>query len=83
MKSVTLAPPQSVGIAVRLLDFAALTKPRIALLVLFTVAIGAVLASSGAVDFLLLVNTLVGTGLVAGGASRTEPTGCSNAIATL
>jgi protoheme IX farnesyltransferase len=53
----------------RWLDFVELTKPRIALLVLFTVAIGAMLATPAAPDLMLLVNTLIGTALVAGGAS--------------
>src|SRR5438270_5194791 len=53
----------------RWLDFVELTKPRIGLLVLFTVAIGAMLATPDLPDLVLLVNTLVGTALVAGGAS--------------
>ncbi len=53
----------------RWLDFLELTKPRIALLVLFTVAIGAMLASPDVPDPLLLINTLAGTALVAAGAS--------------
>jgi heme o synthase len=53
----------------RWLDFVELTKPRIAVLVLFTVAIGAMLASPDVPDLLLLVNTLAGTALVAAGAS--------------
>jgi protoheme IX farnesyltransferase len=55
-----------------LLDFLTLTKPRIAVLVLFTVAIGSLLGAAAAkqtVDLVLLVNTLIGTGLVAAGAS--------------
>jgi heme o synthase len=53
----------------RWLDFVELTKPRIALLVLFTVAIGAMLASPDVPDLVLLINTLIGTALVAAGAS--------------
>ena len=53
----------------RWLDFIELTKPRVALLVLFTVAAGALLASPAVPDLLLLVNTLAGTGLIAAGAS--------------
>lgn len=53
----------------RTLDFLELTKPRVAVLVLFTVAVGALLASGGYPDPLLLVHTLIGTALVAGGAS--------------
>jgi protoheme IX farnesyltransferase len=47
----------------------ALTKPRITLMVLFTVAIGALLASPDVPDLTLLLNTVVGTALVAAGAS--------------
>jgi protoheme IX farnesyltransferase len=50
-------------------DFAELTKPRIAVLVLFTVAIGALLARHGTVNWEQLVHTLLGTALVAAGAS--------------
>jgi heme o synthase len=50
-------------------DFVALTKPRIAVLVLFTVAIGALLARRGAINWEQLVHTLIGTSLVAAGAS--------------
>jgi protoheme IX farnesyltransferase len=53
----------------RWLDFVELTKPRIALLVLFTVAIGAMLASPAVPDLVLLLNTLGGTALIAAGAS--------------
>lgn len=53
----------------RVLDYVALTKPRIAVLVLFTVAAGVVLASGTAFDLLLMIHTVLGTALVAGGAS--------------
>jgi protoheme IX farnesyltransferase len=53
----------------RLGDFLELTKPRIAVLVLFTVAAGALLAQTGALELGRLLHTLVGTGLVAAGAS--------------
>jgi protoheme IX farnesyltransferase len=59
-----LALPRS-----RVADYLELTKPRVAVLVLFTVAAGAWLAGRGPVDALILVNTLIGTALVAGGAS--------------
>src|SRR5262249_33565696 len=55
--------------ATRFVAYAELTKPRIALMVLFTVVIGAVLATGGRVDLLLLVHTVLGTTLVAAGAS--------------
>jgi protoheme IX farnesyltransferase len=60
------APPLA---GTRLADYVELTKPRIAVLVLFTVAAGAVLAGGGAVDPLVLLHTLLGTALVAAGAS--------------
>jgi protoheme IX farnesyltransferase len=53
----------------KLLAYVSLTKPRIALMVLVTVAIGFLLGAPGAVSMTRLVLTLVGTGLVAGGAS--------------
>ena len=46
-----------------------LTKPRLTLLVLVTTAAGAYLAASGAVDPWLVARTLLGTWLVASGAS--------------
>jgi protoheme IX farnesyltransferase len=50
-------------------DFATLTKPRLNLLVLFTTLAGFYLASPAGVQAALLVHTLLGTALVAGGAS--------------
>ena len=47
----------------RLADFGELTKPRIASLVLFTVAAGALLSPSGPVELVRLFHALVGTGL--------------------
>ncbi|HVS36271.1 MAG TPA: heme o synthase [Gemmataceae bacterium] len=46
-----------------------LTRPRIALLVLFTAAAGFCLASAGAPDLVRMLHTLIGTALVTGGAS--------------
>ncbi|MSQ95407.1 MAG: protoheme IX farnesyltransferase [Gemmataceae bacterium] len=53
----------------RWLDFVELTKPRIAVLVLFTVAIGALLTPRASLDLVQLLHALVGTALVASGAS--------------
>ncbi len=53
----------------RVVDYVDLTKPRIAVLVLFTVATGVLLASGRSLDVLLLVNAVCGTALVAAGAS--------------
>lgn len=53
----------------RLAAFVALTKPRIAVMVLITVATGFYLGARGGSSPLTLFFTVVGTGLVAGGAS--------------
>lgn len=53
----------------RIADYIALTKPRIAVLVLFTVAVGVVLGSGAPVNLMLLLHTVIGTAFVAGGAS--------------
>ena len=53
----------------RLADYVALTKPRIAVMVLFTVAVGAILAAGTAIDPFVLLHAVVGTALVASGAS--------------
>jgi protoheme IX farnesyltransferase len=50
-------------------DFVALTKPRVNVLVLITTVIGFHLATVGSIDLLLLVHTVMGTALVAGGAA--------------
>jgi heme o synthase len=62
------ALPARVPLLARAADYLELTKPRVAVLVLFTVAIGYFLAG-GAPDLLALWHTLFGTALVAGGAS--------------
>lgn len=51
----------------RVVDFLSLTKPRVILMVLVTTLVGFYLASSGGLDYLLLLSTLFGTGLAAGG----------------
>ena len=53
----------------RWLDFVELTKPRISVMVLFTVAIGALLAKQTPLDLMQLVHVLVGVALTASGAS--------------
>jgi len=50
-------------------DLSELTKPRITLMVVLTAGIGLLLASGGDVSFSLVVHTLLGTGLLAGGSS--------------
>jgi protoheme IX farnesyltransferase len=57
------------SIAARVGDYVAMTKPRIAVLVLFTVGVGALLAPGGLEQPLLVLHALVGTALVAAGAS--------------
>ncbi len=68
---VVYAPgaPMPLVVRARWLDFLELTKPRIGLLVLFTVAIGALLTNQAPLDLLQLLHALVGTALVASGAS--------------
>ncbi len=51
----------------RALDFLALTKPRVVAMVLVTTCVGFYLGTDGATDYLLLLRTLIGTGLAAGG----------------
>ena len=53
----------------RVCDYVELTKPKIAVLELVTVAVAAVLASAGAPDLWLVLHALIGTALIAAGAS--------------
>jgi protoheme IX farnesyltransferase len=70
MKPATMLSPAAFALPrTRVADYVELTKPRIAVLVLFTVAAGAVLAGGGSVYLPVLLHTLFGTGLVAAGAS--------------
>jgi protoheme IX farnesyltransferase len=70
MNTPVTAYPQAVPLLpARAADYLELTKPRVAVLVLFTVAAGSFLAARGAIDLVLLWHTLFGTALVAGGAS--------------
>ena len=57
------------SILVRARAYVELTKPRIAVLVLITVAVAGMVASWGQPDLLVLVHTLVGTSLVAASGS--------------
>src|SRR5262249_47284712 len=50
-------------------DFLALTKPRLNLLVLFTTLTGLYIAAPAGVPIATLINTLLGTALVAGGSA--------------
>src|SRR5262245_58768638 len=80
MKVVTLLPerveavevaarPMGPAIAARLADYVALTKPRVSVLVLFTVGAGVLLASAPLVPLALVFHAVCGTALVASGAS--------------
>ena len=70
MKTAVLAPEAVATRSVsRVSDYIALTKPRIAVLVLFTVAAGALFASGRATDPVVVFNAVLGTALVAAGAS--------------
>ncbi len=74
MKTLTTTFPRAaiVPAAVprsRVADYLELTKPRVGVLVLFTVAVGACLAARGIPDLFVLLHTLCGTALVVGGAS--------------
>jgi protoheme IX farnesyltransferase len=53
----------------RVADFLELTKPRITFLVLITTLVGFYMGSRDGLNFLLLFHAIVGTGLVASGAS--------------
>jgi len=66
MKTLTAAAPVTRS---RVADYVELTKPRVAVLVLFTVAAGGWLAGLGEGDGMLLLHAVCATGLVAGGAS--------------
>ncbi len=69
----TLPPMASASASVaaprRFADYLELTKPRIALMALFTVAAGYLLAAGTTPDLRVLIHTLVGAGLVAAGGS--------------
>lgn len=69
MKTMTTTLPQPVAVMRgRMADYLELTKPRVGLLVLFTVAVGSCLAARGVPNVAGLLNTLFGTALVVGGA---------------
>src|SRR2546425_12554503 len=63
-QAMTRAAPRE-----HLADFLELTKPRVTALVLVTTLVGFYLGSQGPMDLMLLLNTLVGTALVAAGTS--------------
>ena len=63
------APTLRAAARARVADFVELTKPRVTTLVVITTLVGFYLGSRGSIDLFLLVNTLLGTALVAGGTS--------------
>lgn len=66
MKSEAVALPVARG---RALDFVALAKPRLNVLVVATTCVGFYLATGARADLLVLVSTIVGTTLVAAGSA--------------
>ncbi len=70
MKSATTLCSEAPPLArARVADYLELAKPRLSMMVLLTVAAGALLGSAGALNWSILCHTLVGTALVAAGAS--------------
>jgi heme o synthase len=65
----SLTPESTLPVSVRLADLSELTKPGITLMVVLTAGLGFLLAEQEGISFLLLVHTLLGTGLVSAGAS--------------
>jgi protoheme IX farnesyltransferase len=70
MKLLTTAYPEAPPLVrTRAADYLELTKPRVAVLVLLTVAAGFLLGTTGAPDWALLGHAVLGTAIVAAGAS--------------
>lgn len=67
--ATVVCPPTPLRLARAIADYVELTKPRVAVLVLFTVAAGALLAGPGLAEWANLVHVVLGTALVAAGAS--------------
>jgi protoheme IX farnesyltransferase len=67
--AVSPTAPAAPAISQRLADYVELTKPRIAVMVLITVAAGYLMAAGTDARLIPLLHTLIGTGLVAGAAS--------------
>ena len=68
--SICAAALPATRLSAKVADYVELTKPRIALLVLFTVATGALVAPVFPLPLGPLLHTLIGTALVAAGATR-------------
>ncbi len=69
MSAPIIAEPRRLGYAVRAADLAMLVKPRITLMVVLSAGLGVLLAGGGGAPLGLVVHALLGTGLVAAGAS--------------
>jgi protoheme IX farnesyltransferase len=69
MQDMEVTPLDLTRRRVRFADFLELTKPRITFLVLITTLVGFYMGSRDGLNFLLLFHTILGTGLVASGAS--------------
>ena len=69
MSMTSLAVESRPGTLSRVADYVELTKPKIAIMVLVTVAVAAFVAGWGPPDGWLLLHTLIGTALVAASAS--------------
>ncbi|HYN22250.1 MAG TPA: heme o synthase [Thermoanaerobaculia bacterium] len=71
MKEISTLTSDSAALpaSLRVADFAELTKPGITLMVVLTAGLGFLLAEHEGIAFILLVHTLIGTGLVSAGAS--------------
>jgi protoheme IX farnesyltransferase len=70
MKAATTVCPSAPSVArPRLADYLELTKPRVSVMVLLTVAAGVLLGTVGSPDWTILGRALLGTALVAAGAS--------------
>jgi protoheme IX farnesyltransferase len=67
-QTASLEVPRT-SVRIVLADLAEMTKPGITLMVVLTAGLGFLLAGGETFSFLLLVYTLLGTGLVSGGAS--------------
>ena len=63
--TASVALPQRRVLSTRLVDYAQLAKPRIAVMALVTVVVGYTLAAGDGWQWLRLVNALVGIGLAA------------------
>jgi protoheme IX farnesyltransferase len=69
VSTATAVPRPRAHVPSRLADYLELTKPRIAVMALFTVAAGYLLGAGSAAEFRTLFFTLLGSGLVAAGGS--------------